>query len=187
MEKGETKKFIKKSLIRHPELTKPKAVVIKETGKFEAQTQKDSQNRNHRNAKQKISLTEPDLNTALNIIKEIESVESVALNKKVNVTELAAKRNAGVENKTPKELNFPYLQKLYSDLIPVCVKSQPQTLPSIARDYQVVKDKEPVLSKFHTSKQLPEYSFRVQVHTKHKNAITQFDGFKVYRTVRNWN
>ncbi|KAB0793374.1 hypothetical protein PPYR_12994 [Photinus pyralis] len=134
----------------------------------------------------KVCFDEPELNTALKFVREMESVENIRPKHLKSSTDLKIAKNL-LDERATKQLNHPHHQKLYKNLMPLCTKRQPQVLPQISRDYQVIKDQEPVLSDFYTPKVLPEYSFRVPSQTAPRNLYRQFDGFKLYRTMRNWN
>ncbi|KAK4873647.1 hypothetical protein RN001_013007 [Aquatica leii] len=163
----------KNLLKRNPELTQPKNVVIKDSENVAPEISN-------------ICLNEPELNSALKIVKQIESVNKLKL-KKSSIADLGTKKHIVLEEKASKQVNFPHHQKLYKDLIPLCVNTQPQPLPPITRDYQIVKDEEPVLTNFYAPKKLPEYSFQVSIPPTKRGVNKQYDGFKIYRTMKNWN
>ncbi|KAF5296465.1 hypothetical protein FQR65_LT01454 [Abscondita terminalis] len=177
---------LKKSVIRNPVLTVPKTVVIKDKEALVPPPTAKLSEKITAPEKSKVSLNEPELNSALHIVKEIESVNNAKLTK-ASLTKLSHKRHIIPEEKAAKQVNFPHHQKLYKDLIPLCVNTQPQPLPTVARDYQIIKDEEPLLSNFYTPRKLPEYSFKVPIQSSHKTVDKQYDGFKLYRTMRNWN
>ncbi|KAK5641757.1 hypothetical protein RI129_010304 [Pyrocoelia pectoralis] len=180
----QTKKLVKKSIIRNPQITKLKNVVInEEIPQHSSQAPKVPEEIE----KPKVCFDEPVLCSALKIVDEIETISNTKPRRIKSAVDSKNKKHDILDERATKQLNYTYHQKLYKNLIPLCTNRQPQFLPQVTRDYQVVKDEEPVLSDFYNRKVLPEYSFTVPSQSNPRPLHRQYDGFKLYRTMRNWN
>ncbi|KAF2899831.1 hypothetical protein ILUMI_06355 [Ignelater luminosus] len=181
----------KKSLVRNTVQTKPKAVIIHEPELSDStlESQKTSPKKqavSEKSTDQSLRLGSPELNSALRIARKIESIEVIKPRKVKSISELDKKSSTVVTDKVTKQLNFPYNKPIYKDLIPLCVRTSPQ-VPIASKEFVFQKEKEPLLSDFFTPKTLPEYSFQVPQQVNNRTVIKQFDGLKLYRTMRNWN
>lgn len=65
------------------------------------------------------------------------------------------------------------------------MKPQPPTV-TVSREPLPLKDKEPNLGDFFSQKSLPEYSYQVSNLPNNRTVIRQFDGLRIYKTIRNW-
>lgn len=206
------KSTLKKSFVRNTSQPKPKTVVISEH-QIKGASELASSSGTSINAKTtstkttknfKSRLNSPELNSALLLAKEIETVENIKPKKVKSVLDINKKKQIQIDEKVclklchitteiyfvfkaSKQLNFPHDQPVYKDLIPLNVRPVPSQTRVAAREVAPPKDEEPSLSDFYVHKVLPEYSFEVTIEPPTNNKPMQhMDPFKLHRIMKSW-
>ncbi|XP_050511666.1 uncharacterized protein LOC126887834 [Diabrotica virgifera virgifera] len=146
--------LVKKTLVRNTEKPKPVTKVIKNNitpGRSEPSESKSVQVPEP--IKKIESFEFPEHYTTLNLFKKIDSITKYRKTKSCSDADY---KNLAVDEKV-KQVNFPYSQPLYKDLLPLrCDK--PRTQPFAAsRNPLPQKDKELLLADFVQPRNIPNY------------------------------
>ncbi|GJQ82259.1 hypothetical protein Trydic_g19458 [Trypoxylus dichotomus] len=127
----------------------------------------------------------PQTYSTQGITRKIKIVEKIEARKGKGISDMDKNQHLILGEKITKQVNFPYEQPIYKDLIPLCVKMQSQ--PMIAsRKPLPLKDKEPVLNDFFVPRKTPEYNYKVSNQIANKGQMRQYRGLKLHRVMENW-